>query len=111
MEKLESDSSSTDFFSTSSPAGTTLEGKNKNKWKSDKLTALGAAPDKSIRTPYKILMGMKKAEKHREEIRNRRVLDTSSTSKAQSFKYIFLDARGSRIRCGEAREEAQGGGQ
>jgi len=49
------------------------EGKQKNQWKKQKLNSLGAKNQKNVKTPYNILMGMKAAQNHREEIKNRRI--------------------------------------
>jgi hypothetical protein len=67
-------------------AGTALQGKNKNQWKERNLTSLGAVEEKGIKTPFKILMGMKKAQKHREEIRNRRTQEAFGFDVARQLK-------------------------
>jgi len=67
-------------------AGSTMEGKNKNQWKKQKLTALGAVDDKGVKTPYHIYMGMQRKQKHRDEIRNRRSQEAFGFDVAKSMK-------------------------
>eukprot|EP01128_Nolandella_sp_AFSM9_P005767 TRINITY_DN284_c3_g1_i1.p1 TRINITY_DN284_c3_g1~~TRINITY_DN284_c3_g1_i1.p1 ORF type:complete len:231 (+),score=53.35 TRINITY_DN284_c3_g1_i1:939-1631(+) len=49
-----------------------LDKRGKARYRQDRLVELGAQKPKGLKTPFKMLIGLRKAEAHREDIRGRR---------------------------------------